>query len=62
MRASPLKAEEYQFEGLKAKCEEALSKTLTVETVIDILLLADTHSAKNLRVLPCIHCQEHHRC
>ena len=43
------KAEEYQLEGLKAKCEEALSKTLTVETVIDILLMADTHNAKNLK-------------
>ena len=43
------KAEEYQLEELKAKCEEALSRTLTIETVIDILLLADTHNAKNLK-------------
>ena len=43
------KAEEYQLEGLKAKCEEALSKSLTVETVIDTLLMADAHNTKNLK-------------
>ena len=43
------KAEEYQLEGLKVQCEEALSKSLTAETVIDILLMADTHNAGNLK-------------
>ena len=43
------KAEEYQLEGLKVNCEEALSKSLTAETVIDILLMADTHNAGNLK-------------
>ena len=43
------KAEEYQLEGLKVKGEEALIKSLTAETVIDILLMADTHNAGNLK-------------
>ena len=43
------KAEEYQLEGLKFMCEEALSKTLTAETVIDVLVMADTHNAQNLK-------------
>ena len=43
------KEEEYQLEGLKMKCEEALSKSLTAETVIDIMLMADTHNAGNLK-------------
>ena len=43
------KADEYQLEGLKFMCEEALSKTLTAQTVIDVLLLADTHNAQNLK-------------
>ena len=30
-------------------CEEALSKTLTAETVIDVLMMADTHNAQNLK-------------
>ena len=43
------KAEEYQLEGLKVMCEEALSKMLTAETVIDVLVMADTHNAQNLK-------------
>ena len=43
------KAEEYQLEGLKVTCEEALSKTLTAQTVINDLLLADTHNAQKLK-------------
>ena len=43
------KAEEYQLKGLKVTCEEALSKTLTAQTIIDILLLADTHNAQTLK-------------
>ena len=45
------KANEYQLEGLKMKCEETLSKTLTAQTVIDVLLLANTHNANNLKQL-----------
>ena len=43
------KANEYQLEGLKSKCEEALIKALTAETVIDILLMADMHNAQKLK-------------
>ena len=43
------KAEEYQLEGLKITCEEALSETLTAQTVIDVLLMADTHNAPQLK-------------
>ena len=43
------KAEEYQLEGLKVTCEAALSKVLAAHTVIDVLLLADTHNAQTLR-------------
>ena len=43
------KAEEYQLEGLKITCEEALSKTLTAQTVTDVLLMADTHNAPQLK-------------
>ena len=43
------KANEYQLEGLKATCEEALIKALTSQTVVDILLMADRHNARNLR-------------
>ena len=43
------KANEYQLEGLKTKCEEALIKALTSQTVIDILLMADLHNAQKLR-------------
>ena len=43
------KAEEYQLEGLKITCEETLSKTLTAQNVIDVLLMADTHNAPQLK-------------
>jgi hypothetical protein len=43
------KANEYQLEGLKIKCEEALIKALTSQTVIDILLMADMHNAQKLK-------------
>ena len=43
------KAEEYQLEGSKVNCEAALSKTLTAQGVVDVLLLADTHNAQNLK-------------
>ena len=43
------KANQYQLEGLKIKCEEALIKALTSQTVVDILLMADMHNAQELR-------------
>ena len=43
------KANKYQLEGLKSKCEEALIKTLSSESVIDILLMADVHNAQKLK-------------
>ena len=43
------KAEEYNLEGLKTMCEEALTKSLTAQTAIDILQLASTHNAQNLK-------------
>ena len=38
-----------QLEGLKMKCEGALSMELTSQTAINVLLLADTHNAQNLK-------------
>jgi hypothetical protein len=43
------KANEYQLEGLKMKCEEALIKALTSQTIIDILLMADMHNVQKLK-------------
>lgn len=43
------KANEYQLEGLKTECEEALTKVLTSQTVVDTLLMADMHNAQKLK-------------
>ena len=43
------RANKYQLEGLKSKCEETLIKTLSSESVIDILLMADVHNAQKLK-------------
>ena len=43
------KANKYQLEGLKSKCEETLIKTLSSESVIDTLLMADVHNAQKLK-------------
>ena len=43
------RADEYQLDGLKTLCEEALCKSLTAQSVIDILVMADTHNAPNLK-------------
>ena len=43
------RADEYQLDGLKTLCEEALCKSLTAQSVIDILMMADTHNAPNLK-------------
>ena len=43
------RADEYQLDGLKTLCEEALCKSLTAQSVIDVLMMADTHNAPNLK-------------
>lgn len=42
-------ADFYQMDRLKHLCEEALYQSLTVDNAIDILELADLHSATNLK-------------
>ena len=42
-------AEEYGLEGLRRMCEASLAKTLTSESVIDMLIFADNHNAVDLR-------------
>ena len=40
---------QYVLERLKAMCEEALCSSLSVDTASDILILADLHSADQLK-------------
>ncbi|KAF2985049.1 hypothetical protein EK904_012648 [Melospiza melodia maxima] len=42
-------ADKYALERLKVMCEEALCSNLSVENVADILILADLHSAEQLK-------------
>ena len=42
-------AEEYGLVGLRQICEKVLKQSLTVLNVIELLLLADTHNASELR-------------
>jgi len=42
-------ADKYALERLKVMCEEALCTGLTVENVSDVLILADLHSAEQLK-------------
>jgi len=42
-------ADKYALERLKVMCEEALCNGLTVENVCDVLILADLHSAEQLK-------------
>ncbi|GFO00379.1 speckle-type poz protein [Plakobranchus ocellatus] len=42
-------ADKYALERLKVMCEEALCSSLTIESVCDILVLADLHSAEQLK-------------
>lgn len=42
-------ADKYALERLKVMCEEALCNNLTVENVSEILILADRHSAEQLK-------------
>lgn len=40
---------QYDLDRLKVMCEEALCSNLTVDNVCDILILADMHSATQLK-------------
>lgn len=40
---------QYALERLKVMCEEALCSSLTVENVSEVLVLADLHSAEQLK-------------
>ena len=42
-------ADKYNLQQLKAQCEESLIRCLFYENFIDVLLLADKHSADNLK-------------
>ncbi|KAF6723394.1 Speckle-type POZ protein-like A [Oryzias melastigma] len=42
-------ADKYALERLKVMCEEALCNSLSVENVADTLILADLHSAEQLK-------------
>ncbi|XP_054270960.1 speckle-type POZ protein B-like [Macrosteles quadrilineatus] len=42
-------ADKYDLERLKIMCEETLYKSISVDNVLDILILADLHSAVNLK-------------
>ena len=39
----------YALERLKVMCEEALCTGLTIDNVSDVLILADLHSAEQLK-------------
>ena len=40
---------QYALERLKVMCEEALCSNLTVDNVSEVLVLADLHSAEQLK-------------
>merc|ERR1712083_449340 len=42
-------ADKYALERLKVMCEEALCNNLSVENVSEVLILADRHSAEQLK-------------
>jgi len=44
-------AEKYNLPGLKSLCEDALSKAMTIDNVLDMLLLADLHKAGSVKDL-----------
>ena len=45
----PAAADKYALDRLKVMCEEALSNSLCVENVSEVLILADRHSAEQLK-------------
>ena len=44
-------AEKYNLPGLKSLCEEALCRAMTIDNVLDMLLLADLHKAGRVKAL-----------
>merc|ERR1712079_825695 len=44
-------AEMYDLPGLKALCEDALSRVMNIDNVLDMLLFADLHKATNVKAL-----------
>ncbi len=42
-------ADKYALDRLKVMCEEALSASLSIDNAADVLILADLHSAEQLR-------------
>ena len=44
-------ADKYNLPGLKSLCEDALSKAMTIDNVLDMLLLADLHKACRVKAL-----------
>jgi len=44
-------AEKYDLPGLKSLCEDALSKAMNIDNVLDMLLLADLHKAGRIKSL-----------
>ena len=40
---------QYALERLKVMCEEALCRNLSIENVCEVLVLADLHSADQLK-------------
>ena len=43
--------EKYNLPGLKVLCEDALSRDMNIDNVLDMLLVADLHKAANLKAL-----------
>ena len=43
--------EKYNLPGLKALCENVLSRDMNIDNVLDMLLVADLHKAANLKAL-----------
>ena len=44
-------AEMYDLPGLKTLCEDALSRHMNIDNVLDMLLFADLHKAANVKAL-----------
>ena len=44
-------ADKYDLSGLKSMCEDALSKAMHIDNVLDMLLLADLHKAGRVKAL-----------
>ncbi len=53
-------ADKYALDRLKVMCEEALCNSLTVENVSEVLILADLHSAEQLKAQAIDFINTHH--